>query len=147
MITHQNISLRNIKSQFWNYDFQVREDKDMIIYSMKIDKNGKEVGEEIEMNSAGSSGWFHNFNIFIDVPLNFPARVDTLGRDRNPPLFNENNIKIARKQWKKQKKNSVGCTGEGKRWKGNIREGSREGNTRIFLELSLEVRWTLWVWR
>ena len=36
-------------------------------------------------------------------------------------------VKIARKAGKKQKENPVGCTGEGKRWKGNIREGSRKG--------------------
>ena len=41
-------------------------------------------------------------------------------------LFDDNEIKMARKPVKKQKENPVGCTGEGKRWKGNIREGSRE---------------------
>ena len=41
---------------------------------------------------------------------------------------------------KKQKENPVGCTGEGKSWKGNIREGSREGKTGTILELSLEVK-------
>ena len=50
-------------------------------------------------------------------------------------LFDDHNIKMARKPGKKQKENPVGCTGEG-----NIREGSREGKMRTFLELSLEVR-------
>ena len=68
-------------------------------------------------------------------------------------MFDDNKIKMARKRGKKQKINLVGCTGEGKRWKGNIREGSREGKTvnsktllkkhkyktGIVLKLSLEV--------
>ena len=29
---------------------------------------------------------------------------------------------------KQQKENLVGCTGEGKRWEGNIWEGSKEGS-------------------
>ena len=40
-------------------------------------------------------------------------------------LFFDDN-KMTRKPRKKQKANPVGCTGEGKRRKGNIREGSRE---------------------
>ena len=36
----------------------------------------------------------------------------------------DNTIKMARKPWKKQKENPVGCTGEGERQKANIREGS-----------------------
>ena len=47
---------------------------------------------------------------------------------------------MAMKPGKKQKENPAGCTGEGKRWKGNIREESREGKTGTVLELSLEVR-------
>ena len=58
-------------------------------------------------------------------------------------MFGDNKIKMARKHGKKQKKNPVGCIGEGKRWKGNIREGSREGKTGTVLELSLEVRLVL----
>ena len=38
-------------------------------------------------------------------------------------LFDDNEMKIAKEQ---QKKNLVGCTREGNRWKGNIRKGSRE---------------------
>ena len=41
-------------------------------------------------------------------------------------LFDDNMIKMARKPGMKQKENPVGCIGEGKRWKGNIREGSKE---------------------
>ena len=37
-------------------------------------------------------------------------------------------------------KSGVGCTKEGKIWKGNMREGSIEGQTGIVLELSLEVK-------
>ena len=48
-------------------------------------------------------------------------------------LFNDNKIKIARK---KKKETLVGYTGEGKRWKGNI----REGETGTLMELSLKVR-------
>jgi len=51
-------------------------------------------------------------------------------------LFHDNEIKMARKPGKKQKKDPVGCTGEGERWKGNI----REGKTGTVLELRLEVR-------
>ena len=36
--------------------------------------------------------------------------------------------------------NPVGCTGEGKRSKGNIGEGLRESKTGTVFELSLEVR-------
>ena len=34
----------------------------------------------------------------------------------------------------------IECIGEGKRWKRNKREGSKEGKTGTVLELSLEVR-------
>ena len=51
---------------------------------------------------------------------------------------------MARKPRKKQMGNTVGCTGKGKRWKGNVREESREGKMGTVLELSLEVRWPLW---
>ena len=44
-------------------------------------------------------------------------------------LFDDNKIKMAKKPGEKQKENPVGCTWEGKTWKGNIREGSREGKT------------------
>ena len=54
-------------------------------------------------------------------------------------LFGDNKIKMTRKPGKKQKENPVGYTGEGKRCKGNIREGSREGKTVTVLELSFEV--------
>ena len=49
-------------------------------------------------------------------------------------LFNNNKIKMARKPGNKQKENPVGCTGDGKISKGNI----REGKTGTVLELSLE---------
>ena len=55
-------------------------------------------------------------------------------------LFDDNKIKMARPPGRKQKENPVGCTGEGKGWKGNIRERSREDKTGTVLELSLEVR-------
>ena len=45
-------------------------------------------------------------------------------------------VKMARKPGKKQKENPVDCTGESKRWKGNI----KEGKTRSVLELILEMR-------
>ena len=48
-------------------------------------------------------------------------------------LFDDKKITIARKPGKKQKENTVGCTGEGKLLKGN----NREGKTRTVLELSL----------
>ena len=60
-------------------------------------------------------------------------------------LFDDNKTKMTRKPGKKQKENSVWCTGEGKRWKGNVREGSRENKTGTVLGLSLEVKWPLWV--
>ena len=44
-------------------------------------------------------------------------------------LFDDNKIKIAKKPGKRQKENPARCTGEGKRWKWNIREVSREGKT------------------
>ena len=53
-------------------------------------------------------------------------------------LFNDSKIKMARKPEKKQKENLVRCTGEGRRWKGNIREGKTE--------TILEVRWPSWGW-
>ena len=42
---------------------------------------------------------------------------------------------MTRKPGKKQKENAVGCTGKGKRLKGNV----RDGKTGTALELSLEV--------
>ena len=36
-------------------------------------------------------------------------------------LFDDNKVKMIRKPGKKQKENPVGCTGEGKRLKGNKR--------------------------
>ena len=44
--------------------------------------------------------------------------------------------KLAKKPGKKQKENRLGCTGEGKRLKGNLREGSKEGKPRTVLKLS-----------
>ena len=41
---------------------------------------------------------------------------------------------------KTEKEYPVGCTGEGKRRKCNIGEGSKEGKTGIVLKLGLEVR-------
>ena len=38
-------------------------------------------------------------------------------------LFDDNKITMARKPGKKMKENPVGYTGEGTRWKGNVREG------------------------
>ena len=52
-------------------------------------------------------------------------------------LFNDK-IKMARKPGKKQKEDPVGCTGEGKRWEGNIREGLRKVKTETVMELNLE---------
>ena len=57
---------------------------------------------------------------------------------------------MARKPGKKQKENPVECTEEGERWKGNIREGSREGKTdwllqgsgHIFPDNDISVCWT-----
>ena len=62
-------------------------------------------------------------------------------------MFDDNKIKMTRKPRKKQKKNPVGCNGEGKRCIGNIREGSREGKTGNVLELSFH-KLTTWenVW-
>ena len=37
-------------------------------------------------------------------------------------MFDYNKINIVRKPGKRQRENPVGCTGEGKRCKGNIRE-------------------------
>ena len=42
--------------------------------------------------------------------------------------------------WEDIEENPVGYTREGKRLKGNIREGLREGKTETVFELSLEVR-------
>ena len=50
-------------------------------------------------------------------------------------LFDASKIKMARMPRKKQKENPVGCTGEGKRWKGNI----REDKTGTVLYFNLEV--------
>ena len=47
---------------------------------------------------------------------------------------------MARMSGKKQEENQVGCTGEGKRWKVDMREGSREDKAGTVLQLSLEVR-------
>ena len=41
-------------------------------------------------------------------------------------LLFDDKLKMVKKPGKKQKKNPVGCTGEGKRWEGNIREGKTE---------------------
>ena len=51
-------------------------------------------------------------------------------------LFCDNKIKMTRTPEMKQKENLVRCTGEGKRLKGNI----REGKTGTVMELSLKVR-------
>ena len=51
-------------------------------------------------------------------------------------LFDNNKMKMARKPGKKQKENAVACTGEGKRWKENIWDESREVKTGTVLELS-----------
>ena len=50
----------------------------------------------------------------------------------------KNKIKMSRKPGKRQKENPARCTEEGKRWKGNIREGSREGKAGTVLS---------WDWR
>ena len=52
---------------------------------------------------------------------------------------------MIRKPGKTQKEKPAGCTGEGKILKGNIREGSREGNTgRKLLEIKLRGLFLLW---
>ena len=51
-------------------------------------------------------------------------------------LFDDNKVKMAREHGQKRKENSVWYIGEGKRLKGNI----REGETGTVLELNLEVR-------
>ena len=51
-------------------------------------------------------------------------------------LFDDNKVKMAREHGQKRKENSVGYIGEGKRLKGNI----REGKTGTVLEFNLEVR-------
>ena len=48
-------------------------------------------------------------------------------------LFDDNKIKIARKPGKNWKGYPAKCTGEGKRWKVNIWEGSRECKTGFVL--------------
>ena len=53
-------------------------------------------------------------------------------------LFDDNKVKMARKTEKKQKENPVGCTGEGKIWRGNKRKGYREDKTGTACS---------WVWR
>ena len=47
---------------------------------------------------------------------------------------------------KKPKENPIVFIGEGKRWKGNMSERSRECKTGTVFELCLEVRWSLWGW-
>ena len=47
---------------------------------------------------------------------------------------------MVRKPGKKQKENPVKYIEEDNRWKGYIREGTKEGKTGIVLELRLEVR-------
>ena len=54
--------------------------------------------------------------------LNVNAAWDSK-RDRL--LFDDNEVKMARKPGKKQKENPVACTGEDKRWKGNMRRAQR----------------------
>ena len=51
-------------------------------------------------------------------------------------LIDDSKITMTRKLGKKQKGNPVGCTGEGKRTKLNI----REGKTGTVLDFRLEVR-------
>ena len=51
---------------------------------------------------------------------------------------------MARKPGKKKKENMVGCTEEGKRWKGNKRRVQRKYDGKR-LYFSLGVRWPLWV--
>ena len=48
------------------------------------------------------------------------------------------NVKMARKPGKKETENPVGCTGEGKRLKGNIRQGKTET---VFEFYGDEIRW------
>ena len=55
-------------------------------------------------------------------------------------LFDDNKMEIARKPGKIYKENPVEYTGEGKKWKGNIRKGLREGKMGTVLELNLETR-------
>ena len=43
---------------------------------------------------------------------------------------------MARKPGNNQKENPLGSTGEGKKGKGNIREGARESKTETVLELN-----------
>ena len=54
-------------------------------------------------------------------------------------LIDDSKITMTRKLGKKQKGNPVGCTGEGKRTKLNI----REGKTGTVLELSLKARFLM----
>ena len=52
-------------------------------------------------------------------------------------LLDDVKMKMARKPGKKQMENPVGCTREGKRRKGCIREESRKDRSGTVLELSL----------
>ena len=77
----------------------------------------------------------------------YPSCVTILFFSRNfwfLLLVVDNKMKMARKPGKKQKENPVRCSGEDKRWKGNIREASGKGKPGTVMELSLEVRWPLW---
>ena len=89
-------------------------------------------------DSNPSSLWYIQwilYTYYIEKPLHNFLGLQTM------LLFDDNRVKMARKPGKKQKENPVGCTGERKRWKGNIKEGSsREGNTGTAIEL----KWTLW---
>ena len=51
------------------------------------------------------------------------AVIITEGKSGTVFFYDDNKIKMARKPGKKQKENQVECTGEGKLWKGNIRDG------------------------
>ena len=90
---------------------------------------------------------------FFGVPLltpffSYSASFPRLGYSFRPVLHSprcccccccccdDNKVKRARKRGMKQKENPVGCTGEGKSWKGNIREVLTESKTRTILELS-----------
>ena len=54
-------------------------------------------------------------------------------------MLGENKIKMSRKPGKTQTENPVGCTGEGKISKENIREGSRGNGNRLGIEFGGEV--------